>query len=68
MMLPLMAAGTIDAVKWQHMPSLISRWIRQGVLNTALVLINFSFRTGLREMRYLFVFVLQNGQLKIAKL
>jgi len=28
------------------MPLLISRWIRQGVLNTALVLINFFFRTG----------------------
>jgi len=42
----LTAAGTIDVVKWQHMPLLISRWIRQGVLNTALVLINFFFRTG----------------------
>ena len=49
------------------MPLLISRWIRQGVLNTALVLINFFLRV-LRKMRYLFVFVLRNGQLKIAKL
>ena len=46
MMWPLTAAGTIDGVKWQRMPLLILRWIRQGVLNTALVLINFFFRTG----------------------
>jgi len=46
MLLPLTAAGTIDVVKWQQIPLLISRWIRQGVLNTALVLINFFFRMG----------------------
>jgi len=48
MMWPLTAAGTIDVVKWQHMPllGLILRWIRQGVSNTALVLINFFFHTG----------------------
>ena len=38
------------------------------VLNTAVVLINFSFRTSFAKKRYLFVFVLRNDQLKIAKL
>jgi len=69
--LKLMNVVTIDGFRWNQMAThaVVNFTLDSPrVLNTAVALINFSFRTSFAKKRYLFVFVLRNDQLKIAKL